>query len=239
MPSERPEPGALMVFWSNIAREHQRRYQLWHNAEHMPERLRVPGFLLGRRYRDVEAVDRFLMCYDTRDLDALTSEAYRHALDHPTEWTREALTWFKEPVRNVYVLDAATALPTEAPVLVLARRSPPDAAAGRLPDGPRDPHAFDWLRGLMRVADYALDADGSRIRTREAGIHGALAEESGGLTWIECHDLRLVDAPVWSERLDASLRAWHGPRRAAGLERCRVHTVDFVCHPLTTKGDPA
>ena len=42
----------LMAFWSDIDDDYVLRYQEWHNCEHVPERVAIPGFLRGRRYRD-------------------------------------------------------------------------------------------------------------------------------------------------------------------------------------------
>ena len=166
----------LMVFVASFEPQHQQAYRQWHNAEHMPERVGIPGFLLGRRYLATDDATRFLMCYDTLGEQVLVSDAYLHALNHLTPWTREALTWFRNPDRNVYTLRAGWGAnaPSAAPVLAVARFDAGTVDAAALP------------AGVARAALYGLDSAGSSVRTQEAGIHGARSAQDGGLLWLEC-----------------------------------------------------
>ncbi len=41
----------LMGFWADIDEDYVLRFQEWHNYEHIPERVGIPGFNAGRRYR--------------------------------------------------------------------------------------------------------------------------------------------------------------------------------------------
>ena len=43
----RDEPAGLMAFWADIDRDYESRFLEWHNCEHMPERVSVPGFREG------------------------------------------------------------------------------------------------------------------------------------------------------------------------------------------------
>ena len=45
---------AFMAVWHDIASTREAEYNTWHTRQHMPERLGVPGFLVGRRYVDHE-----------------------------------------------------------------------------------------------------------------------------------------------------------------------------------------
>jgi hypothetical protein len=47
----------LMVFWADIDADYLPRFQEWHNTEHIPERISIPGFNVGRRYRGAEILD--------------------------------------------------------------------------------------------------------------------------------------------------------------------------------------
>ena len=124
-----------MAFWANIAAEHQPAYQRWHNAEHIPERLSITGFVRGFRYRSVQDDTRFLMYYETEGPEVLTSEAYLGALNRPTERTRAALKWFRSPMRNVYTLSATWG----------HRRGPRHRSSWPhdLPDGPPGPTGWN------------------------------------------------------------------------------------------------
>ena len=202
----------LMVFLANFEPEHQQAYRQWHNAEHIPERVGIPGFLLGRRYLATDDATRFLMCYDTLGQQVLVSDAYLHALNHPTPWTRQALTWFRNPDRNVYTLLSASAAPAPAPVLAVARFD-----CGALPAG--EPPA-----GVSRMALYALDGAGSSVRTQEAGIHGARSASDGGLLWLECSDVQLLREPGRRQ----ALQAWAAALPLQGLQPLQFFCIDFA-----------
>jgi hypothetical protein len=204
----------LMVFLANFEPQHQQSYRQWHNAEHVPERVGIPGFLLGRRYLAADDATRFLMCYDTLGEQVLVSDAYLHALNHPTPWTREALTWFRNPDRNVYTLRNSwgAAAPSAAPVLAVARFDAGTLDAAALP------------AGVSRCALYGLDSAGSSVRTQEAGIHGARSAMDGGLLWLECSDVLLLREP---ERLQA-LQAWSASLGLQGLQPLQLFCIDFA-----------
>jgi len=204
----------LMVFLANFELQHQQAYRQWHNAEHVPERVGIPGFLLGRRYLATDDATRFLMCYDTLGEQVLVSDAYLHALNHPTPWTREALTWFRNPDRNVYTLRASwgAAAPSAAPVLAVARFDAGTLDAAALP------------AGVSRGALYGLDSAGSSVRTQEAGIHGARSAMDGGLLWLECSDVLLLREPA---RVQA-LQAWAASLGLQGLQPLQLFCIDFA-----------
>ena len=44
-------PSAAMLLSFDIAEEAQREHDDWHSHEHLPERLAIPGFLRGSRWR--------------------------------------------------------------------------------------------------------------------------------------------------------------------------------------------
>ncbi len=204
----------LMMFLANFEPQHQQAYRQWHNAEHVPERVGIPGFLLGRRYLSADDATRFLMCYDTLGEQVLVSDAYLRALNHPTPWTREALTWFRNPDRNVYTLRASwgAAAPSAAPVLAVARFDAGALDAAALP------------AGVSRGALYGLDSAGSSVRTQEAGIHGARSAMDGGLLWLECSDVLLLREP---QRRQA-LQAWAAALPLQGLQPLQLFCIDFA-----------
>ena len=50
---------AVVAIWNDVAPEGREQFYEWHNHEHMPERVGIPGFLRGRRYH---AADAFAEC---------------------------------------------------------------------------------------------------------------------------------------------------------------------------------
>lgn len=199
-----------MAFWSNIDPADQLAFQQWHNCEHIPERVSIPGFLAGRRYRSTRDPNRFLMFYETRSAEVLTGAAYLAALNAPTPWTRQALGWFRDPARSVYALQdvAGSARPWPAPVLVVIRFDP---AAGKT-----DPAAADidsaGLEALLadrhvsRARTYRAAASTSSPATTEAAIHGARPSELDGLLIAESDELDLVSRPDTRARMSDNVQ---------------------------------
>lgn len=92
--------GAIII-WNDIAPEGRDDFYDWHLNEHIPERLAVPGFLLGSRYIAVspETKPEFLTLYVTRDETIATSAPYLDRLNAPTSWTKRATVHFRNTSR--------------------------------------------------------------------------------------------------------------------------------------------
>ena len=223
---EKGNARGLMAFWANIPPEHERTFLEWHNTEHIPERVAVPGFKLGRRYRVASDTDRFLMCYDTKSADVLTSKPYLEALNAPTPRTRQALTWFRDPLRNLYSLEDSSgeAGPTAAPVLATLRIDAGKGAAATQSNSldpaelARAAHAAT-SSDVIRLAIYRVDPAGAGVSTGERAIHGAAVEEAGTLIWIVTTDLGLLEEPEKGARFEQALKH----HVAASIGERRVH----------------
>jgi len=67
---------AAVIVWNDIAPQGREQFYRWHDKEHIPERLAVPGFLRGRRYAKRGHSPEWLTFYEGADLDVLTSPEY-------------------------------------------------------------------------------------------------------------------------------------------------------------------
>ena len=65
----------LMVVRVDISRDVEAEWNEWYNTVHLPEILRVPGFISGRRYRAAEGGPKYMALYQLESVDAFTSEA--------------------------------------------------------------------------------------------------------------------------------------------------------------------
>ena len=175
----------LMAFWADIDADYLLRFQEWHNCEHIPERISVPGFNVGRRYRGIGEAPGFLMFYETDAASVFASDAYMARLNDPTPWTQEALTYFRNPSRNIYRLlaEAGQAAPMEAPYIQTFRFNMEAETAAQL--------AAQWLPtaasgdGVHRVRLYAVDEEISGIMTSERQIYGGGPGQQKYLAMIE------------------------------------------------------
>ena len=198
------EPAGLMAFWAEIDADYEMRFLEWHNCEHMPERVSVPGFREGRRYREIGDVPRYLMMYLTENAGVLGSDGYLERLDDPTPWTRESLGHFRRPSRNVYTLIAAhgdTSL-RESPYLVSIRFDLAPAAADELRTSIRDDLLPGWtaLPQVGRVKLYGIDAAISGIETTERGIYEGGPGSQRYLLLAECARPEVAESGDWQAR---------------------------------------
>lgn len=175
-----------MAFWARIDADYVDRFRAWHNCEHIPERVSVPGFRVGWRYFSLADPSVFLMMYDTDSPAVLASEPYLRRLDDPTPWTRASLQHFRESVRGIYAAigDTGPALTlNQAPYLVAVRF---DVDA---PDPDRVvTERLDALRGSMddaRARLFGSDSAAAGIATSERGIHGGGPGEERYLLLLE------------------------------------------------------
>lgn len=175
----------LMAFWADVDEEYVMRYQQWHNCEHVPERVSIPGFLRGRRYRDLAGAPHFLMMYETESPAILASEPYLARLNSPTPWTTESLAHFSNPSRGIYSLAAAAGEEGDfcAGWLTTLRFNPGGEVG--------DDNVRDWLdamaeeTGIGRVQLWQADVATSGITTSERKIYGGSAPGDHLLLVIE------------------------------------------------------
>ncbi|MGB6538993.1 MAG: hypothetical protein WBF58_23880 [Xanthobacteraceae bacterium] len=84
------QPGILAIFHQcRAGREAE--FEAWYQGEHLIERLGVPGFLFGRRYRGVAGTPDYFCFYLVEAPEVLTSKPYLERLDHPTPMTRKMM----------------------------------------------------------------------------------------------------------------------------------------------------
>ena len=92
--------GAIVI-WNDVAPEGREQYYDWHNHEHMPERLGIPGFRRGNRYVAIATAGRpeFLTVYELADRGVATSEAYLARLNAPSDWSVRTMKHFRNMIR--------------------------------------------------------------------------------------------------------------------------------------------
>jgi len=94
--------GAIAI-WNGISDEGRADFYAWHLAEHMPERVGIPGFLRGRRYRaaDSKTHPEFFTLYETQTFQVTQGVDYLNRLNAPTSWTKRATAHFKTTSRSL------------------------------------------------------------------------------------------------------------------------------------------
>ncbi len=96
----------ILAVWTDCAAADEADFNEWYNREHLPERVGVPGFLSGVRYRAVAADRGYFTWYRVREVGVLASAAYRARLDDPTDWTRRTMPAFRRTIRSAMTVEA-------------------------------------------------------------------------------------------------------------------------------------
>jgi hypothetical protein len=92
---------ALLMVQVEIDPADDEEFNKWYDEEHVPEKLRTPGFISARRFRSAEVNTKYLVIYELENPDAATTPAYMR--QEPSEWTKSIMTRWKDWNRSVWV----------------------------------------------------------------------------------------------------------------------------------------
>ena len=79
---------ALLMVFTNIDSEHDFEFNQWYVEEHLPERLRAPGFLDAALYQATKGSPRYLAVYELESVAAMRTPEYLHMSENPTQWAQ-------------------------------------------------------------------------------------------------------------------------------------------------------
>ncbi len=168
---------AFLAIWHDIAPDGEREYEEWHTRQHMPERLGVPGFLLGRRYVDRDApLHRWLTLYETRTLEVLSSEGYRARLNAPTHWSGRVQPHFRNFVRSACTLSASVGEGVGGALATLRLALDPAGLARLEAEAHGLAHRLASLPGVTGGHVGVAAPDTTRVRTRESELRADAGE---------------------------------------------------------------
>jgi hypothetical protein len=151
----------------------------WHTREHLPERLGIPGFLRGSRWRAPDGAPRYFVVYEVAELGVLVSAAYRERLDNPTPWTRKLMRSYRGMRRGFCRLEASIGQGVGCGISVV-RFAP---AAGR------EEQLRTWLSGELMPAVAELPGFAATHLLRSAAAPAMTAEQElrgrdAGFEWV-------------------------------------------------------
>lgn len=207
------EPRGLLAFWANIDADYQLEYLKWHNCEHMAQRVSIPGFHVGHRYRAGGDEPDFFMVYETDTAEVMESHPYLHCQNNPTPWTRKSISHFRDSLRVIYSLVASEGQRpvTDAPYLLLVRCNPPDetGAADAVIGWYREEHLprLSSVKGVLRARLYQTDTKISNIATAERKVHGAATGDQKFLAMYEMLLPNIPDSGAWEEASQGTPRS--------------------------------
>ena len=170
----RANGGALMgqgavLIWNDIADEGRDDFYEWHDKEHVPERLAIPGFRRGRRFIKRSHSPEWFTMYEADDLSVVTSPAYLARLNAPTPATKRTLQYFRNTSRAVCRIVHSVGGSTGGHVLALRLNVPGERgeALSRYISREAFPRAMSFT-GVIACHLFLADENASHIATAES-----------------------------------------------------------------------
>jgi len=90
----------ILAIWNDRDAAVAEVYERWYVAEHVPERLAVPGFISARRYEALRGSPRFFTYYELDSPEVLTSPEYLARVAAPSPLTRQVMAGFRNMRRT-------------------------------------------------------------------------------------------------------------------------------------------
>jgi hypothetical protein len=91
---------AFLAIFHDIDPPSWTEYMEWHTREHMPERLSIPGFTVGKRLINHTLPRyRYGTVYGGETAEVFRSPAYLERLNNPTEWSNKVQPTFRNFLR--------------------------------------------------------------------------------------------------------------------------------------------
>jgi hypothetical protein len=160
---------AAVLVWNDVAQEGREQFYRWHDKEHIPERLAIPGFRRGRRFIWPGHSPEWLTMYEAVDLSVLVSPQYLTRLNAPTPATVSALKHFRNTSRAVCRLVRSVGSSTGGHVLAMrlsVAAAQSDAMCRYLCDDALS--RVMALTGIVACHLYAADPTASFVDTAES-----------------------------------------------------------------------
>jgi hypothetical protein len=237
------EAGGAVAIWVSAPDATRSEFERWHNVEHTSDRVRLPGYWVGRRWRalpaevagDLVAPTNYLAFYEVDTAEVLQQPAYLQQLNEPTEWSRRMLAPTFDVERAIYdlVMSHGEEPGLDAPYLLAVRLNAPEGPDGEaeLLDWYREEHLpqLGALAGTVRGRVFRRVDAISDIPTTEKEIQRTRVT---GQRFLALYEIEHPAAPTSEAWRDASAGT---PRSAAFRERLRdvtreLYWLQFVRH---------
>jgi hypothetical protein len=188
-------PGSgCFVCWYDLKPGCEADHDHWHTHEHMIERVAIPGFLRGCRYRSLTGSPRTCVVYHVEQVETLNSPPYLERLNDPTPWTSRTLQNFAGTNRTMCRVAASFGLGLGGYLLTVQLSALPGQA-----DALRGWLANDTLptlaarAGLTGAHLLIADQDVSSTPTEEKKLRGAPDAIADWVLLVEGYDRSAVE----------------------------------------------
>jgi hypothetical protein len=177
---------AAVLIWNDVAPEGRDAFYAWHDKEHIPERLSLPGFRRGRRFARPGHSPEWLTMYEAVDVGVLVSPEYLARLNAPTAATVATLVHFRNTSRAVCRVARSMGSSCGGHALAMRFAIDPARAGATLRYLQDEAFARAMRRtGVLACHLFATDASASYLNTAESST-------------------RSFDVPAWVLMCEAS-----------------------------------
>jgi hypothetical protein len=176
---------AVVAIWNGISEAGRANFYEWHLAEHMPERVGIPGFVRGRRFRAADAATRpeFFTLYEAASMQVLQGADYTGRLNAPTEWTKRSVADFLETSRGLARVVESVGPGVGGAMLTVRFTAVPDAR--------------EAIAALVRAAARTPRVCGAHLCVADAAASGVETEEKRGRADLQ-------PPPAWFALVEAT-----------------------------------
>ena len=91
---------AALAMWWDMDPAVRADFEDWHAHEHFPERLAIPGFRRGTRWRSAAGGDGVFVMYEMEGHETLSSAPYLARLNAPSPWSTRMMPHHRNMVRS-------------------------------------------------------------------------------------------------------------------------------------------
>ena len=184
----------VVAIWHELLPEAKDEFYEWHNREHMPERLGIPGFRRGRRYIALQGAPEYFNLYEADSPEVLSGQDYLQRLNAPTPWTTRVVASFRNVSRALCRVLYSGGVGQGAVMLTLRFdvAAPAHEEIARLLRQQLLPVIVD-LRGVAGVHLCRADEAGSAIETVEKAARNSATLIPHWILMVEGISARAVE----------------------------------------------
>ena len=220
------------IAWYDVQLGHETEHDHWHTHEHMIERVAIPGFRRGLRYRSLIGSPRLCIIYQADSLQTFASPAYLERLNDPTPWTTESMPLAVGVNRTMCNVVSTHGHGTGG-YLVTMQVAPRSENAEHLKSwiSAKAIPALAARPGLCGAHLLIGDPEISQIKTREKEIRGAPDAIADWVILVEGYDR------VASEQALAELRGREGLVAHDAVENLigGLYSLDYMIDEVEAK----
>ncbi len=211
-----------VAIWHDIEPAARDDFHEWHNREHMPERVGIPGFRRGRRYVAIRGAPEYFNLYEADSPEILAGQDYLNRLNAPTAWTQRVIPAFRNVARSICRVMFTNGVGSGGIVLTL-RFAIADAQRDGTVDALRRRllPPLVYRKGVAGVHLLLADEAASTVETAEKRVRADTTQVPAWILLVEGNSVPDVEGAA--DDLAPALKA-HG---ATAVERA-VYRLEFT-----------